>query len=76
MIIMRLLVLAGLVGLAYFLLKRFLTPAPPQKKSQESFQPMVRCDYCGLHLPQQEAIMRAGEKYYCSDKHAQQEESI
>ena len=72
--IMRLLVLIGLIGLSYYLLKRFLAPSRPVKKQPDSFQPMVRCDYCGLHVPQQEAIAQAGEKYYCSDKHAQQED--
>lgn len=70
--LMRLLVLIGLVGLAYFLLKRFLTPAAPPKKQTESFQPMVSCDTCGLHLPKQEAITLAGDKHYCCDQHAQQ----
>ena len=72
--IMRLLVLIGLIGLAYYLLKRYLAPAKPPKKQPDSFQPMVSCDYCGLHVPQQEAIALAGEKYYCSDAHAQKQD--
>jgi uncharacterized protein len=37
---------------------------------------MVRCDYCGLYLPKEEAISLA-EKTYCCEAHklaAQQEE--
>lgn len=72
--LMRLLVLIGLVGLAYFLLKRYLTPTAPSKKKTESFQPMVSCDSCGLHLLEQDAITLAGDKHYCCDEHAQQSE--
>jgi uncharacterized protein len=31
---------------------------------------MVACDYCGIHLPQSEAIRRE-EHHYCSKKHAE-----
>ena len=31
---------------------------------------MVACDYCGIHLPQGEAICREG-RHYCSEQHAQ-----
>lgn len=71
--LMRLLLLVGLIGLAYFLIKRFLIPTKPAKKNPESFQSMVRCDHCGLHVPQPEAIARrdnTGDKFYCSDEHA------
>lgn len=68
--IMRLLVIVGLIGLAYYALQRFLAPAQKPKKPQASFQPMVRCEYCGLHVPQAEAIARTGDKYYCSNEHA------
>jgi len=29
---------------------------------------MVRCEVCGLALPQSEAL-RAGERWYCGDEH-------
>jgi len=68
--IMRLLVLIGLVGLAYYLIRRYLAPAPAQPKNQDRFAPMVRCERCGLHLPKQEAIALADDKFFCCEAHA------
>jgi uncharacterized protein len=31
-------------------------------------QKMVRCDYCGLHIPEQE-ILHVGGQNYCSQEH-------
>lgn len=31
---------------------------------------MVRCDVCGLNVPQSEALA-AGERWYCSEAHRQ-----
>ena len=31
---------------------------------------VVACDYCGLHIPEKEAI-RSGDHFYCSQEHAQ-----
>lgn len=72
--IMRLLLIVGLIGLAYYALQRFLAPTPKPRKPQATFQPMVRCEYCGLHVPQAEAIVRADDKFYCSSEHAAQQQ--
>ncbi|OQX11059.1 MAG: hypothetical protein BWK73_18585 [Thiothrix lacustris] len=32
---------------------------------------MVRCEHCGLHVPEPEAISQGG-KHFCSLEHAQQ----
>lgn len=37
-------------------------PAPPAVP-----QPMVRCDRCGLHLPQADAVVRADGSHRCAD---------
>jgi uncharacterized protein len=29
---------------------------------------MVRCDYCGLHVPENEALLSDGRRY-CSQEH-------
>jgi len=29
----------------------------------------IKCEYCGVYIPQQEAIQKQGH-YYCSEKHA------
>lgn len=31
---------------------------------------MVACKYCGLHIPETEAIKR-GDHYYCCEEHAE-----
>jgi len=33
-------------------------------------QALTRCDYCGLHVPADEAV-RDGDRSYCSDAHRQ-----
>ena len=35
---------------------------------------MLACAQCGLHIPQSEAVMRAGQPY-CSPAHANQEQA-
>jgi len=39
-------------------------PAPPRNTHGE----LVRCAYCGLHLPRAEA-RESGGKQYCSEEH-------
>ncbi|MFP4160722.1 MAG: PP0621 family protein [Ectothiorhodospira sp.] len=39
-------------------------PAPGQLGSRR----MVRCDYCGLHVPEEEAV-HDGNRAYCSADH-------
>jgi uncharacterized protein len=34
----------------------------------DAAEPMVRCDHCGLNLPQSEAVGEAG-RWFCSDAH-------
>ncbi len=39
--------------------------------AQSQAETMVACAHCGLHIPQSEAVQRAGQSY-CSQEHAGQ----
>jgi uncharacterized protein len=69
---MRILLLITAI-VAIFLIVRVLLRRPPREaqpdarlKDQGS---IVRCDHCGTHIPQQEAV-RQGDRSYCSRDHA------
>jgi len=62
----KLIVLALLVGIAIWLIRRALAP-PRQKPPVEG--ELIACARCGMHLPRSEA-RRAGERLYCSEDHA------
>jgi uncharacterized protein len=69
-----LLVLAG--AILWRLIKQFQNDklSEPKKESIPQTPPqkndgiMVRCHYCGLHLPENEAL-RVGKVWYCCDAH-------
>jgi uncharacterized protein len=68
--ITRVLLLIAIGVIVYILLRRWLArkagPAQPL-----AYTPMVSCMSCGLHLPRDSAIERAG-RYYCCREHADQ----
>lgn len=43
-------------------------PKPPQPTTETHYAIMVQCDYCGIHLPQEEAINSANG-LFCSEAH-------
>jgi uncharacterized protein len=43
-------------------------PARQKKPKEISNEPMVRCEQCGLHVPQSRAILADGHSY-CSREH-------
>ncbi len=61
-----------LILLIYFLLRwvtRFILQSRNEKMTaQKAAKKMVRCDYCGVFVPQSEALEYQG-KYYCSKSH-------
>ena len=64
-----LLLLAVVMGMVWWIkLSRRVAspdkPAPPANPPQN----MVRCAYCGLHLPENEAVV-SGKASYCSQAH-------
>ena len=44
---------------------------PAAAQAEANAERMVACAQCGLHIPQSEALMRAGQPY-CSTAHADQ----
>ena len=64
---LRLLVLALALWIVYVFLRRILR-ARKDAASKNSSPPavnMVRCDYCGTHLPAPEAVPGNGKRYCC-----------
>lgn len=69
----RLIFLLAVIAAVYWLLRTYLNPSSGPAKSESSEQ-MVRCEQCGVHLPQSESILAAGN-YYCCDAHRLQHAS-
>ena len=63
----RLLVLVVLLVLAVWLVRRAFRKPERNKAARED--ELVRCAYCGVHLPRGEAREATGT-LYCSDEHA------
>jgi len=70
--LIRIAILVILAVLAYRLIKRWLASLPREsaKPGKEQIGQMVRCHYCGLHIPQDEAL-RADNHWYCNQEHRQ-----
>ncbi|GAB4289771.1 MAG: PP0621 family protein [Thiohalomonadaceae bacterium] len=68
--LIRLLVIAAVVWLAYVLFKRWLAEKqPPRPEGEQRRQErMVKCAYCGVHVPESQALHR-GNQSYCSPEH-------
>ncbi|MBE0509097.1 MAG: hypothetical protein K0A95_06280 [Chromatiales bacterium] len=68
--LIRVLIIALLVWLAYRAIRGMLSkPRPGKARRPESLSTdMVRCQHCGIHIPKHEALPR-GEHYYCSPEH-------
>lgn len=44
--------------------------AAVKTESSQKIPDMVRCETCGVHLPQNEALIRSG-RHYCCEAHLQ-----
>jgi uncharacterized protein len=64
----RLLFLAVVVVLVYWLLRAYRRNLPKQNGAPKAAEDMVRCAQCGVHLPQNECIQVDGQ-CYCSEAH-------
>lgn len=69
----RLIFLAAVVAVVYLLLNHYRSResgdrASRQVEGHDHAEDMVRCNYCGVHLPKSESVIADG-KYYCSDAH-------
>lgn len=74
----RVILLALLIWLIIGLYRRFKALGE-QRREQKSDRPgrpienMVRCEQCGTHVPEKDAIERNGH-YYCSRAHLPRDE--
>jgi uncharacterized protein len=72
---MRILFLIAAIVIV-FMIARTLLRRPKSIKRDErkplGAEKMVRCDHCGLHVPEHEAILDQGRRY-CSPEHQQQD---
>ena len=65
---MRTLVIIIVVALIVMIAKRLLQkPHTPVRRGQKN-EHMVQCAHCGIYIPEQEALQRAGRNY-CSQTH-------
>jgi len=66
----KILLLVAVFAAVYFIVRGYArgmtrTPDPPQVKGEED---MVKCRYCGIHLPRSESSSAAGDTF-CSEEH-------
>jgi len=68
--LIRLLILGLIVWLLYRMVQRLLNkPRPVQQGRRKAVSTdMVRCAHCGIHIPENEALVRDG-RHYCSEAH-------
>jgi uncharacterized protein len=71
----RLLLIFIIGFVAYLLIKSYFKklnqprrPPEAQAENNASDKKMLRCDHCGIHVPQAEGVS-ADDKFYCSDEH-------
>lgn len=59
-----------LLGVAAYVAYRWwrLKLAAPQRRERVTSEPMVRCEHCGINLPESEAVA-AGSRRFCSTEH-------
>lgn len=70
----RSLVILGLLVVAILLIRRLWQINKPPAQSEPKQQRMLRCDHCGVHFPENEAVKR-NDKTFCSTAHAQLDDS-
>lgn len=65
----RLVLLLAIIAVV-ILVYRWLKPARGNVRRRTRALPkqMLRCDYCGLHVPEEEAL-RVDGRNYCSEEH-------
>lgn len=69
--LLRIILLVLMAWIAYQLIRKFIAPKISNKPKGQ-FEAMVSCSHCGLHLPQRDAVHKAG-RYYCCQEHADSE---
>jgi uncharacterized protein len=66
----RLLFFAIIAVLILWILRKFIRKDIDDNNDSSSTESedMVCCDYCGLHLPKSESVIK-DEKFFCSEDH-------
>lgn len=65
---MRILVLLAIALLLFVIISNLLRKGRRPRSVSHGSEHMVRCEYCGLHVPEKEALQE-GERYFCSARH-------
>jgi uncharacterized protein len=65
---MRTLVIIIVLVLVVMIAKRLLARPGTAVKRKTASEHMVQCANCGIYIPEQEALQRAG-RFYCSQAH-------
>lgn len=71
--LIRLIIIAALIYLAWRVIKRLLAQARPAESDNNAGTPqiMVKCAQCGVHVPTPEAFSHNGQ-HFCSQDHQRQ----
>jgi uncharacterized protein len=73
--LIRILALALIIWLIYRMIKQWLTNKRDRQVESRKETPavgkMVKCEQCGLHIPEQEAVQSQG-RHFCSIQHRDQ----
>lgn len=73
--LIRLLIIAAVIWILYRMIQTRLRSrkSVSQKPDTRAIETVVKCDYCGLHIPEEEAVRKDG-KSYCSRQHLESAE--
>jgi uncharacterized protein len=69
MFVIRLIILAAIVALLMWLLKRLFSGPPEPDRLETKGENMRQCKYCGVHVPES-SILTVNDHPYCCQEHA------
>jgi uncharacterized protein len=68
--LLRFILILAAAWIIYTVIRNYLNrKALQRQKKTAGIGTMVRCKFCGLHVPESEAT-RQGDDYYCSEEHS------
>jgi uncharacterized protein len=66
---MRILILLAIALLLYIIISNLVKKMRAEERAKAvTSEQMVRCEHCGLHILEQEAL-KEGREYFCSQEH-------
>jgi len=69
--LLRLLIIFAAIWLVVQLVRRALSGSGQSRRVSRSTPPrMLACSYCGVHVPEDQAIVRSGKTYCCKEHEA------